>query len=78
MAPHPLADLTAAEIVQARSLIQGLHPRTTLSFKAITLEEPEKNSMVKYLEAEHAGVRLSPPPRIAYCAYYIRGTVRQC
>lgn len=75
MAPHPLADLTTNEIGQARDLVQAKHPRTLLSFKAITLEEPTKESMLEYLEAEHAGKSATCPNRIAYCAYYFRGTV---
>lgn len=76
MALHPFADLTESEIEYAREIIQAQHPRTLLSFKAITLEEPDKILMLKYLEGEHAGVARPRPDRIAYCAYYFRGTVR--
>lgn len=77
MALHPFADLSTNEIEQARKLVQELHPQTLLSFKAITLEEPEKSCMIDYLEAEHSGSsRPTAPQRVAYCVYYIRGTVR--
>lgn len=72
---HPFADLTAAEIDRARSIVQAKHPRKLLSFKAITLEEPDKQLMLQYLVAEHAGASATCPDRIAYCAYYLRGTV---
>ncbi|KAH6880808.1 copper amine oxidase [Thelonectria olida] len=76
MAPHPFADLTSKEITRSRDLVQALHPRVLLSFKAITLEEPDKDRMVAFLKAEHtSGVNaVTSPPRIAYCAYYLRGT----
>ncbi|KAI1390612.1 copper amine oxidase [Hypoxylon trugodes] len=74
MAQHPFADLTAAEIIEARDLIQAQHPRTILSFKAITLDEPDKKLMKQFLEAEHAGQKAPAPDRIAYCPYYLRGT----
>jgi primary-amine oxidase len=77
MAPHPFADLTSKEVTKSRHLVQALHPRVLLSFKAITLEEPDKDRMVEFLEAEHtAGLNtVASPPRVAYCAYYLRGTV---
>ncbi|KAF2662264.1 copper amine oxidase-like protein [Lophiostoma macrostomum CBS 122681] len=75
MAVHPFADLSVSEIDQARRLIQSLHPNVLLSFKAITLEEPNKQHMLDYLEAEHGGAaKPNPPPRMAYCPYYLRGT----
>ncbi|KAI0476615.1 copper amine oxidase [Xylariaceae sp. FL0804] len=74
MTLHPFSDLTAPEIGRARDLVQARHPETLLSFKAITLEEPEKASMIAYLEAEHEAKPAQCPDRVAYCAYYIRGT----
>ncbi|KAF7548687.1 hypothetical protein G7046_g8593 [Stylonectria norvegica] len=74
MAAHPFADLSSDEIKRARNLIQAAYPRILLSFKAITLEEPDKALMIDYLQAEHEK-RLSPAPdRLAFCAYYVRGT----
>ncbi|EFX05222.1 copper amine oxidase [Grosmannia clavigera kw1407] len=74
MAVHPLADLTAEEVVQAANLIRAQHPGAQLAFKAITLEEPDKALTLQYLEAEHAGRSVLPPKRIAFAAYYIRKT----
>ncbi|KAH9890887.1 copper amine oxidase [Xylariomycetidae sp. FL2044] len=74
MASHPFADLSVDEIKRARDIVQAQHPRTLLSFKAITLEEPDKKLMVPYLEAEHAGQQTTAPDRFAYCPYYLRGT----
>lgn len=77
MAPHPFADLTPSEITKARDVVQALHPRVLLSFKAIMLDEPDKDVMVALLEAEHTpgAHKITPPPRVAYCPYYLRGTV---
>lgn len=76
MAPHPFEDLTAGEITRAAQLVQSMHNGTVLSFKAITLEEPDKALMLKFLDAEHKGRKVETPPRVAYCAYYFRGTVQ--
>ncbi|KAI1267951.1 copper amine oxidase [Xylariaceae sp. FL1019] len=59
---HLLADLSAAEIEQSRQLVQSLHPNTLLSFKAITLEEPDKDVMKQYLQAEHSETSPSASP----------------
>lgn len=75
MALHPLADLTAEEVVRVANLVRALHPGSQLTFKAITLEEPDKTLTVRYLEAEHAGRSAPRPSRIAFAAYYIRGVV---
>lgn len=75
MAPHPFEDLTAAEITRAAQLVQSMHNGVVLSFKAITLEEPDKPTMLKFLDQEHKKNRVEVPPRIAYVAYYFRGTV---
>lgn len=75
MLPHPLADLTAAEIRQASSLVRKLHANQDLVFKAITLEEPPKQQVLQYLEAHKNGGDFPEIPRIAFAAYYLKGTV---
>jgi len=73
---HPLSPLTASEIKKTAHLIRGLWPTgTSLQFKTITLEEPEKARLVPYLEAEHAGKRLPKIERKAFICYCIRNTV---
>ncbi len=76
MAAHPFDDLTPEEIVQVRNLVQDKHPGVLLSFKAITLEEPDKKLMLEYLKAEHAGKTTPFVNRVAFTSFYIRRTVR--
>jgi Cu2+-containing amine oxidase len=78
MAFHPLRDLTANEIKRAASLIKQLHRNQELVFKAITLDEPNKNLVLRYFKAQENGTALPKVPRIVFAAYYFKGTVRQC
>lgn len=74
---HPLSPLTAAEITHAVQLVETLYPpNTSLQYKAVTLQEPNKADLVPYLEAEHHGRRKPTIERRAFVAYYIRNTVR--
>ncbi len=75
MALHPLTDLSGAEIKHAASLIRQLHRGQALVFKAIALEEPQKDLVLKYLKAQDQGTPLPSVPRLAFCAYYFKGTV---
>ncbi len=73
---HPLCPITAAEIKRSAHLIRTLYPaKTDFSFKAITLEEPEKAQLVPYLDAEHSGGRLPHIDRKVFVCYYLRNTV---
>ena len=73
---HPLCPITAAEIKQSAHLIKRLYPaKTDFSFKAITLEEPDKAQLVPYLDAEHSGGRLPYIERKIFVSYYLRNTV---
>ncbi|KAF2640209.1 hypothetical protein P280DRAFT_469912 [Massarina eburnea CBS 473.64] len=72
---HPLAPLSATEITNAAAIIKASWPaHTDLHFKAITLEEPPKTEVVKYLEAEHNGSPRPSVSRRAFLNYYIRNT----
>ncbi|PLB54717.1 hypothetical protein P170DRAFT_452410 [Aspergillus steynii IBT 23096] len=71
---HPFNDLTASEIHRSRAAVQSLHAGEALVFKAITLEEPDKNVMIPFLEAELSGKTHDAPPRLAYCVYYIKAS----
>lgn len=74
---HPLAPLEAAEITSAAAIIKASWPaHTDLHFKVVTLEEPPKAEVVKYLDAEHSGKPLPSISRKAFLNYYIRNTVR--
>ncbi|KAF2746947.1 hypothetical protein M011DRAFT_444704 [Sporormia fimetaria CBS 119925] len=72
---HPLAPLSASEITSVASIIKTSWPaHTDLHFKAITLEEPPKIEVLKYLEAEHGNKSLPSINRKAFINYYIRNT----
>ncbi|KAL1883762.1 hypothetical protein Plec18167_002770 [Paecilomyces lecythidis] len=74
MSAHPLLDLTATEVKQAAALIRQLHRGQELAFKAITLEEPPKELVVQYFKAQENGTTHPYIPRIAFAAYYFKGT----
>ena len=63
MSADPLLDLSASEIEQAASLIRQLHKGDKLVFKAITLEEPQKDLVLQFLKAQDTG---SQCPAVAY------------
>ena len=74
--PHPLCPLTASEISNAASLIRSEWPsNVTLSFKNISLHEPEKKKFIPYLEAEHSGRSPGQIDRKSFVNYYIKNTV---
>ncbi|KAL8735616.1 MAG: hypothetical protein Q9166_000785 [cf. Caloplaca sp. 2 TL-2023] len=75
LSSHPLSPLTASEITNAAKLVESLYPfKTSLQYKAITLEEPKKAESVPYLEAERNGGRKPSIERRAFICYYIRNT----
>ncbi|KAF2711489.1 hypothetical protein K504DRAFT_427950 [Pleomassaria siparia CBS 279.74] len=74
-AHHPLAPLSASEIAAAAQIIKASWPaRTNLQFKVVTLEEPPKNEVLRYLDAEHSKQPLPSISRRAFLNYYIRNT----
>jgi primary-amine oxidase len=73
---HPLAPLSAAELQNAAAIIKASWPvHTDLHFKVVTLQEPPKAEVLRYLEAEHGGKPLPSLTRKAFVNYYIRNTV---
>lgn len=75
VASHPLAPLSASELQHAGAIIRASWPaHTDLHFKVVTLQEPPKTEVLKYLEAEHAGGSLPTINRKAFINYYIRNT----
>jgi primary-amine oxidase len=73
---HPLAPLSASELQNAATIIKASWPaHTDLYFKVVTLQEPPKAEVLKYLEAEHSGKSLPSVSRKAFINYYIRNTV---
>ncbi|EER27933.1 hypothetical protein D8B26_005949 [Coccidioides posadasii str. Silveira] len=70
--PHPLDQLRAEEIVQARDVIIQAWPGSLLQFRSIFLEEPTKSLLIPFLKAEHNGTLngYTPrPPRLARVQY---------
>jgi primary-amine oxidase len=73
---HALAPLSKDEIQTAAAIMKASWPaHTDLYFKVITLQEPPKVEVLKYLEAEHSGQPLPSVHRKAFINYYIRNTV---
>ena len=66
--PHPLSDLTVAEISRARDIVLGLHPGSVIDFRSIYLLEPPKSEVVPFLDLEHAGKLKASTPRPARLA----------
>ncbi|GJN68177.1 copper amine oxidase 1 [Purpureocillium lilacinum] len=66
--PHPLSDLTVAEINRARDIVLGLHPGSVIDFRSIYLLEPPKSEVVPFLDLEHAGKLKASTPRPARLA----------
>jgi hypothetical protein len=65
MPVHPLSDLSFAETKQGAELIRELHAGAQIVFKAITFEEPRKEQVLQYFDAERNGSVLPSIPRIA-------------
>lgn len=72
---HPLDPLTPSEVTLAANLIKRHNPGNSVHFKNITLIEPAKKELRKFLAAERNGSTLpAVPARRASSLYYIRGT----
>jgi primary-amine oxidase len=69
--PHPIDQLTPAELKTCVRILRQHHKGKTLHIKAVNNEEPPKSILVPYLEAEKAGIPIAPPPRIGYAIYYV-------
>jgi primary-amine oxidase len=75
---HPLAPLSVSELQNAAAIIKASWPaHTDLHFKVVTLHEPPKVEVLKYLEAEHGDKSFPAISRKAFINYYIRSTVCQ-
>lgn len=71
---HPFDPLTPGEISKAAHVVRSLFPGKLLNFHVITLQEPEKREMVKYLEKElGSGVLQMPPTRAARVQFVKEG-----
>jgi primary-amine oxidase len=79
MAPHPFKILSIEETRLARDVVLSLHPDVVVDFREIFLNEPNKELMKRYLEAEHAAqpgqsTHSKRPPRLAKCMYDVIGS----
>lgn len=76
--PHPLAQLSEAEFLQARDIIVKLHGSAeSIFFRAIHLHEPDRADLVPFLAIEHAGSLTSDtkrPPRLALVEHDVIST----
>ncbi|QPG96776.1 hypothetical protein C2857_005235 [Epichloe festucae Fl1] len=62
--PHPLTQLSVQEFTKARDIIVKLYGSSQpVYFRQISLQEPSKESLIPYLEAEHAGTLTAETPR---------------
>lgn len=73
---HPLDPATAREIQDATDLIKGLFHDIPLHFKAAGLEEPPKDKLSVYIEAELQGQPLPTLARRIFVIWYIKYTPR--
>jgi primary-amine oxidase len=74
--PHPLEQLTIAECNQARDFVRRSHKDAVIDFRTISLEEPPKAQLQKFLEIEHSGKlgsNTSRPDRLARVSYDVIG-----
>lgn len=69
--PHPLDQLSEVEAKKAVDLLRKANPGKKIHIKNIQAQEPPKKVMIQFLEAEHSGHPIAPPPRIAYCVFFI-------
>ncbi|KAI1915588.1 hypothetical protein LOZ61_001519 [Ophidiomyces ophidiicola] len=65
---HPLDQLYAEEITNARNVVVQAWPGALLQFRSIFLEEPAKASLLPFLKEEHDGTLSSTTPRPARLA----------
>jgi primary-amine oxidase len=71
--PHPLEPLSVAELEKTRQAIVSARGGDVLiQFRSISLDEPAKEELVMFLEAEHAGTvtpETTRPARLAMVQY---------
>jgi primary-amine oxidase len=74
MVTHPFKILSVEEVRIARDVVLSLHPDVVVDFREIYLQEPEKELMKLYLEAERTAKPGQAPPRLAKCQYDVVGS----
>ena len=61
-ASHPFDPISAGEIKLAVKVLEAAFPGIPLRYKKIDFQEPIKNEVVPYIEAERLGKPLPPKP----------------
>ncbi|KAF2649885.1 copper amine oxidase [Lophiostoma macrostomum CBS 122681] len=69
--PHPFDPLSPEEIAGIANVVRTSYASADPLFRVITLAEPPKAEMIKYLEREAAGDVQRPPKRVAKIHAYI-------
>ncbi|KAI3555647.1 copper amine oxidase [Colletotrichum abscissum] len=76
--PHPLDPLRPEEISQAAGIVRESNQSKDIFFRAISLAEPPKIELIKFLDSEHAGNRDAVhPARQARVQAYIAKTLHE-
>jgi primary-amine oxidase len=76
--PHPFDPLTPQEIRLGLRILQSAFPGVQLRINRIDLQEPLKNDVIPYIEAERLGKPLPPKPARLLYAYFHRLDTGAC
>jgi primary-amine oxidase len=69
--PHPFDPITPEEIKLAVRILEATFPGVSLRYKRIDVNEPIKNDVIAYIEAERLRRPLPPPPaRLLYVLFH--------
>lgn len=75
--PYPLKQLPLEEPHKARGIILHLHSKSLVSFRTISVEEPPKAELQRFLEIERNGAlntSTTYPKRLSRVAYDVIGS----
>jgi primary-amine oxidase len=76
--PHPFDPVTAEEIRSAVTILGAEFKGIELRFKLIDVNEPTKNDVIPYVEAELFGQQLPAPPlRLIQCLFHSKHCSRK-
>lgn len=69
--PHPFDPLRPAEVELAAQILRESLPETRIRFKVIEVQEPRKQDVIPYIEAERLGNSLpEKPARLVYSMFH--------
>ncbi|KAJ6021095.1 hypothetical protein N7540_006599 [Penicillium herquei] len=72
ISPHPFDPLSPGEIIQAANIVREALPQHVPNFRVITLQEPPKHEMIKFLDQYNLNTKPLPPTRTARVQVTIR------